>query len=87
MDTWRKKFEGFKQTISDGCTMSPDLNFRECCEEHDFYYTKREKDTGVNRKEADKKLRQCMCYKYGWIILPWFYWAFVRCCGWTFWKK
>ena len=100
MQTWKQKWKGFKQTVSDGCTMSPDMNFRVCCEEHDFYYKKREKDTGISRRVADKRLR--LCIKERWkfkttifgktftlrpILLPWIYWCGVRCIGWRFWMK
>jgi hypothetical protein len=67
---------------SDGCTSSPDLNFRNCCEEHDYHYR-----TGdIPRIEADKILRQCMQGR-GWIVMPWIYWAFVRTFGSYFYMK
>jgi hypothetical protein len=99
MKTWRQKWDGWKVATSDGCTSSPDLNFRECCEEHDFYYQKHEKDTGVSRREADKRLRQCIqrkwCMRFSFFgrpvtikafFLPWTYWVGVRVFGWKFWR-
>lgn len=44
--------------VSDGCSMFPDCNYRECCVEHDKTYffggTKKE------RREADRKLYECV---------------------------
>lgn len=72
---------------NDGCSSAPDLNFRECCEEHDFYYRNCESDTGVSRSQADRKLRKCIQKKWCLPLLPWFYWLGVRACGWIPWKK
>lgn len=60
----------------DGCTASPDLTFRECCDEHDYLYQTRL----VSRKEADLYLRECMRAK-GYLILPWVYYLAVRLFG------
>lgn len=44
--------------VSDGCSMFPDCNYRECCVEHDKTYffggTKQE------RRAADRKLYECV---------------------------
>jgi hypothetical protein len=61
---------------TDGCTASPDLNFRDCCEEHDYYYRSGE----VSRAEADKRLRKCIQQR-GWLVTPWLYWLGVRLFG------
>lgn len=50
LSKWAKKFG------SDGCTSSPDLNFRTCCEEHDYHY----RSGDISRSQADKRLRQCI---------------------------
>lgn len=62
---------------SDGCTNAPDLNFRECCVHHDYYYATKT----LTRKEADKELRQCIQKEWGGIFLPWIYWGAVRIFG------
>lgn len=60
----------------DGCTDSPNLNFVDCCNEHDYNY----QDMSMSRKEADDELRACM-QKKGWVVLPWVYWTGVRIFG------
>lgn len=52
---------------TDGCSFSPDLNFRNCCVEHDFHY----RNCDIPRALADKKLRECMAKRVG--VLPQFY--------------
>ena len=63
---------------SDGCTMSPDLWFGECCEMHDVMYRTGRDMQGrfVSRTHADKLLRKCM-QEQG-LFLPWIYWIAVR---------
>lgn len=41
---------------SDGCTKSPDMDFKHCCVEHDAYY----EDGSISRLEADNKLFKCI---------------------------
>lgn len=42
----------------DGCSCSPDLNFRQCCYDHDrAYYHGGSKE---QRQRADEKFRQCI---------------------------
>lgn len=67
---------------SDGCTGAPGLNFTSCCFEHDYYYTTH----AVSRREADKRLRQCIARKR-WRLLPVLYWLGVRIFGRKAWKK
>ena len=55
---------------------SSDLNFRTCCEEHDYHY----RSGDIPRAEADRRLRQCIRAK-GWILTPWLYWLGVRLFG------
>lgn len=72
----------------DGCTSSPDLFYRRCCDEHDIYYrTGRDLDGNpISRAEADRRLRNCMRAAgktpvIGRHLLPWVYWAAVRLFG------
>lgn len=58
---------------SDGCTYAPDLNFRECCRQHDYL---RRFDI-VTTREADKMLRQCIRAKSNGFI-AWVYFLAVR---------
>ena len=70
---------------TDGCTLAPDFNFKDCCEEHDQDYAENYRTSERNRAKADKKLRLCIKCR-GWKYLCWVYWAFVRIFGWIpFW--
>jgi hypothetical protein len=69
---------------TDGCTLSPDGNWFDCCLEHDFAYWKG--GTSEERKAADKKLRECMRAK-GYYVLPWVYYYGVRLFGSHFFKS
>lgn len=77
---------------SDGCSMSPDLTFHSCCEEHDYYYRNHSGPNGlpITRAEADRRLRECIARKgvlgWEWKVLPWVYWAGVRLLGRRAWK-
>lgn len=73
--------ENFK---SDGCSMFPDGDYRDCCVEHDLAYFKG--GTGRERFRADNKLFGCVANKKGWwhkIIAP-VMWAGVRVGGVSF---
>ena len=72
---------------SDGCSMSPDLVHKKCCDKHDFYYRNPESKTGITRWQADNILYKCMrkCYKTP--ILPAIYWLGVRIGGCFSWRK
>ncbi len=72
---------------NDGCSNAPDLNFGECCKEHDYYYRNEEFVTGVSRAEADKRLRKCIQCHWKLPILPWVFWSMTRCFGWIPWNK
>jgi len=61
---------------SDGCTGVPDLDFRACCEKHDFAY----RNGTLSRAEADRELRRCIA-DHGYLLLPWIYWIGVRLFG------
>lgn len=62
--------KGFK---SDGCTSSPDMNFRPCCILHDYLIRSRK----VSRHAADTILRECIKDKKG-PIIAWIYFLGVR---------
>ena len=56
---------------SDGCSLFPDCDYRDCCEMHDraYYFG----GTGKERWRADKLLYKCVAAKKGWqhrIIAP-----------------
>ncbi len=63
--------------MTDGCTMAPDLEFSECCVEHDLNYCTIEN----TREQADHKLRICI-YENGYPVLSVLYWITVRIVGW-----
>lgn len=65
-----------KDFKSDGCTLAPNFNFKQCCIEHD--YLRRYKI--ISKSKADKNLRECINSK-GHPILAWIYWIFVRVAG------
>ena len=72
-----EKVAYLKDFVTDGCSMSPDLEFSACCVEHDINYA-----TGdITRAEADRKLRQCIAAK-GYPYLSIVYWMGVRLFGW-----
>ena len=69
----------------DGCTSSPDLTYRLCCDEHDIHYRtgKTIDGTPITRAEADKKLFDCMREQgrtpvVGKFLIPAFYYLGVR---------
>ncbi len=79
-----------KPYSSDGCSLWPDLDYTECCEQHDRSYW--QGGTAHERKLADQKLRQCVSQKnrpvnaffmyagvrvggHGWLPTP-FRWGF-----------
>jgi len=67
---------------TDGCSMSPDMDFRACCAEHDFYYRN---DVGLTRKEADAELFRCINRRSKFPVAA-FYWAAVRLFGKKAWR-
>ena len=50
---------GFK---TDGCSLFPDGNYRDCCVAHDIDYYK----GGKGRRASDKRLYRCVKKKKGW---------------------
>ena len=70
-----------KDFLSDGCTLSPDFEFYDCCYDHDVAYHFQH----CSRWAADRRLRQCIRAE-GYILLPWIYWVGVRLAGWLFWE-
>lgn len=67
---------------TDGCSNSPDFNFKDCCKTHDFHY----RNFDITRFEADKELLKCI-KKKGWKVLPYVYYYAVRLFGWMSWNK
>lgn len=72
-----EKMAYLKDFVTDGCTMSPDLEFSECCETHDLDYS----TTENSRRQSDRKLRKCIDKK-GYPYLSVIYWIGVRLMGW-----
>lgn len=72
-----EKLAYLKDFSTDGCSMSPDLTFAECCVTHDIDYSLGE----ITRAESDRKLRQCISSK-GYPYLSVVYWVGVRLFGW-----
>ena len=69
---------------SDGCSLFPDGNYRDCCVEHDKDYYKG--GSCRERSESDKRLYRCVKSKKGWqnkIIAP-IIWIGVRIGGVSF---
>lgn len=93
---WRLMTASDKKKISkyiesDGCTGVPDF-YKRCCIFHDFhYYTHLDFDlTSITKKEADKRLRQCIQSRsFLGAVSPmawWRYWG-VRVLGGGPWDK
>ncbi len=73
--------EGFK---TDGCTLFPDGDYRDCCVTHDLAYFAG--GTGRERRQADNRLFKCVANKKGWwhkIVAP-VMWTGVRIGGVSF---
>jgi len=90
MTTYRELAAALK---GDGCTRSPDLWYRACCDMHDVHYrTGRDLDgQPITRALSDRQLRLCMAQSgktlfVGRWVLPWLYWAAVRTFGRKAWK-
>ena len=77
-----EKIKAIADFSSDGCTMSPDLTFKSCCEEHDLSY----QFGATSRKRADKTLRKCITSKNH-EYLAWIYWVAVRIFGRFYYNK
>lgn len=64
--------------VSDGCSLSPDVNFRCCCVTHDLAYWKG--GSRLERYRADEDLRRCIA-GYGHEFLSYLYFYGVRIGG------
>lgn len=78
----------------DGCTKSPDFAYTRCCNRHDKDYSTHTDENGkpLTRKQADKRLYDCMRKSgktpiVGRLIVPAIYYAAVRTFGGKYWKK
>jgi len=62
----------------DGCTMVPDFNFRDCCQQHDMGYM----NPATTRYQDDCALYKCIRSKTAWWNpIAGVYFAGVRACG------
>lgn len=81
----------------DGCTGIPDGEYRKCCNEHDWHYNYRGrydydyykrtgglKEARINRREADRRLWQCM-RRYEDPVFSKLVYRAVRLLGWYWW--
>ena len=69
---------------SDGCSLFPDGNYRDCCVEHDkdYYFG----GSSIERKASDKRLYRCVKATRGWqnkVAAP-IMWMGVRTLGVSF---
>lgn len=90
----RRVTELWKAIKGDGCTASPDLFYKRCCNTHDRHYATHEHNNGapITKAEADKRLFQCMRKAgktpiVGKFIIPAIYWTAVTLFGGKFWKR
>lgn len=81
MSKMKKTLRDIKEFSTDGCTSSPDFDFRDCCIRHDFDYW----GGRVTRKTADKRLKECII-ENGHPYLARIYYAGVRLFGWRYYK-
>lgn len=88
MTYWERTKQLAAALGGDGCSSSPDLFYRPCCDRHDIHYRTGLTIDGdpITRAQADAQLRDCM-KRHGktpivgrW-LLPWVYWAAVRTFG------
>ena len=69
---------------TDRCSMSPDLDFGDCCVAHDYLYWKG--GTSQARAEADRQLRTCIGERSDRPAVRRVYHAFVRLGGHQIWR-
>lgn len=81
MGIWADKLKALNQPV-DGCTASPNGNWRDCCDEHDYHYSEHD----VARVEADATLAVCITKK-GHPGFGALYFLAVRFMGLGFWNK
>lgn len=91
MSYWDRVKDAAKRLHGDGCSASPDLWFRICCDEHDVIYRTGKDADGkpVSRAGADWRLLRCIqrksplakVYLGGLSPLSYIYYAFVRIGG------
>ncbi len=63
---------------SDGCSVVPERDHKECCVRHDWLYW--QGGTWRDRRRADREFRTCLrSTRYGW--LAWIRWCGVRVGG------
>ena len=94
MEYWTK-VKAYAQALNgDGCSDSPDLFYKRCCDEHDIAYrTGCDVDGNtITRSQADTRLFNCMREAgltpiVGRFLVPAIYWGFVRAFGWKAWLK
>ena len=67
-----------KPFVSDGCSLFPDGDWRDCCVEHDRAYHKG--GTGQERLAADRALRRCVAAR-GHPVVAWIMYRGVRLGG------
>ena len=67
-----------------GCSLAPDLDFRDCCVAHDYLYWKG--GTSDDRAEADRQFRSCIGERSEWPSLRFLYYAAVRLGGHQVWR-
>lgn len=89
---WREIKQGVRALKGDGCTGAPDLEYRRCCDEHDFHARTGVTIDGhpITEAEAALRLFRCMRAKRThWLkrlVVPAVYWTGVRLFGWWAWK-
>ncbi len=80
-------WEAAARYTTDGCSFALNLNFRECCVQHDYDYAEHHRESEKKRSELDKKLRICIKCR-GWFLVAWLYYAAIRVFGWIpYWIK
>lgn len=83
-----------KSLKPDGCTASPDLWYRHCCNRHDIDYLTGEDENGnpITRATSDRRFFRCMKnagshLPIRGLIIPSIYYLAVRLFGAFFWRK
>ena len=92
----KEKWKAIYAAYSNGCSSSPDFNFQECCDRHDYHYATHnelvESDIGqvstkpITRARADSLLLKCIKEKWMGFFLPYIYYLTVRTFGGKNWK-
>lgn len=91
-NTLRRKLWGrFERYYCSGGGLVPEAAYRDCCREHDNAYGSRGTYTlggpSVDRRTADRDMRECVVSAGMSPLWAWVVWAWMRAFFWLLWKE